>query len=269
MIRRLLSRTFIKAEVSSYRSLQKNITKVDYKVISICVIVAVAVTCERYFGDYSFLGMLLHDLELVRLSQAYDALMLTHADAQLHRKLYWAINVIFFFFVVPYVFIVYVLKEKLTDYGLGFRGALKDYQLAILMLAIMLPIIIYFSGTKGFLATYPFYKPGEDESLYPNFFIWESFYFVQFVALEFFFRGFILHGTKERFGFYAIFVMMIPYCMIHFDKPMMETLAAIIAGIVLGIMSLRSKSIWMGVFMHCCVALTMDLCVLYRTGMLS
>ena len=136
------------------------------------------------------------------------------------------------------------------------------------MLAIMFPLIIYFSGTKGFLATYPFYKPGEDESLYPNFIIWESFYFLQFVALEFFFRGFILHGTKERFGFYAIFVMMIPYCMIHFDKPMMETLAAIIAGIVLGIMSLRSKSIWMGVFIHCCVALTMDLCVLYRKEML-
>jgi len=56
--------------------------------------------------------------------------------------------------------------------------------------------------------------------------------------------------------------------MIHFDKPMMETIAAIIAGIILGIMSLRSKSIWMGVFMHCCVALTMDLCALYRKGML-
>lgn len=211
---------------------------------------------------------MLQSLELLKFSQAYDAVMLTHVDAELYRLLYWATVVILFFFVVPCVFIVFVLKEKLTDYGLGFSGALKDYQLVILMLAIMLPIIIYFSGTKGFLATYPFYKPEEDENLYPNFFIWESFYFMQFVALEFFFRGFVLHGTKERFGFYAIFVMMIPYCMIHFDKPMMETIAAIIAGIILGVMSLRSKSIWMGVFMHCCVALTMDLCVLYRKGML-
>ncbi len=268
MIRRLLSRTFIKSEVSSYRSFQKNITNVDYKVISICVIVAIAVTCERYIGNYSFFGLMLHDLEFHQLSQAYDAVMVTHADAKLHRLIYWATNVIFFYFVVPCVFIVYVLKEKLSDYGLGFRGALMDYQWAILMLAIMLPIIIFFSDTDGFLATYPFYKLDEDEGLYPNFIIWESFYFMQFVALEFFFRGFVLHGLKERFGFYAIFVMTIPYCMIHFDKPMMETLAAIIAGIVLGIMSLRSKSIWMGVIMHCCVALTMDLCVLYRKGML-
>lgn len=268
MIRQLLSRTFIKSEIYSYRSFQKNLTKVDYKVISICVIVALSVTCERYFGDYRFLGSMLQDLELLQLSQAYDALMLTHIDAKLHRLLYWAANVIFFFFIVPCVFIVYVLKEKLTDYGLGLSGAFRDYQLVILMLAIMFPVVIYFSGKQGFLLAYPFYKPAEGESLYPNFLIWESFYLLQFVALEFFFRGFILHGTKQRFGFYAIFVMMIPYCMAHFDKPMMETLAAIIAGIVLGIMSLRSKSIWMGVFMHCCVALTMDLCALYRKGML-
>ncbi|MDH5552217.1 MAG: CPBP family intramembrane metalloprotease [Nitrosomonas sp.] len=232
------------------------------------MIVALSVTFARYLGDYSFLGLMFHNLELLQLSQAYDAVMVTHVDAKLYRLIYWATVVSFFFFVVPCVFIVFVLKEKLIDYGLGFNGAFKDYKLAILMLAIMLPLIIYFSGTQSFLATYPFYKFDADESLYPNFFIWESFYFMQFVALEFFFRGFVLHGTKQRFGFYAIFVMMIPYCMIHFDKPIMETIAAIIAGIVLGIMSLRSKSIWMGVFVHCCVALTMDLCALYRKGML-
>ena len=44
------------------------------------------------------------------------------------------------------------------------------------------------------------------------------------MPLEFFFRGFILHGTKQRFGFYAIFVMIIPYCMIHFGKPIVETI---------------------------------------------
>lgn len=268
MIKQLILRTFIKSEAYSYRSLQGNLTRVDYKVISICVIVALSVTCARYFGDYRFLGAVLRDLEILQFSQAYDAAMLTHVDAKLYRLLYWAAVDSFFFFVVPCVYILFVLKEKLTDYGLGFSGALKDYKLALLMLAIMFPLIIYFSATKGFLAAYPFYKPAEGESLYPNFIIWESFYFMQFVALEFFFRGFVLHGTKERFGFYAIFVMMIPYCMIHFDKPFLETIAAIIAGIVLGIMSLRSKNIWMGVFIHCCVALTMDLCVLYRKGML-
>ena len=119
-----------------------------------------------------------------------------------------------------------------------------------------------------FLARYAFYKIGKNENFYANFVIWELFYFLQFIALEFLFRGFLLHGTKRRFGVYAIFVMTIPYCMIHFGKPLPETIGAIVAGIVLGAMSLKSKSIWPGVMLHYGIAIMMDLSVLYRKGML-
>jgi membrane protease YdiL (CAAX protease family) len=40
---------------------------------------------------------------------------------------------------------------------------------------------------------------------------------------------------------------------------MAETFGAIIAGIVLGTLALRTKSIWGGVLIHVGVALTMDL----------
>ena len=62
--------------------------------------------------------------------------------------------------------------------------------------------------------------------------------------------------------------MTIPYCMIHFGKPMPEAIAAILAGIILGTLSLKSKNIWLGVLIHCSVALTMDLCSLWQKGML-
>ncbi len=78
----------------------------------------------------------------------------------------------------------------------------------------------------------------------------------------------MIHGTKQVFGFYSVFVMTIPYCMIHFGKPMPETIAAIVAGIVLGVLSLKSRSIWMGVAIHYSVAITMDLCSLYQKGVL-
>ena len=136
----------------------------------------------------------------------------------------------------------------------------------MLMLAVMIPIVVVVSATEGFQATYPFYKPLREEPLWPRFWIWEIAYFMQFVGLEFFFRGFLLHGVKRRFGAYAIFVMMVPYCMIHFGKPMPETLAAILAGIILGFMSLKTRSIWMGVALHVSVALSMDLCSLWRAG---
>ncbi len=57
---------------------------------------------------------------------------------------------------------------------------------------------------------------------------------------------------------------MLPYCMIHFCKPMAETIGAIAAGIVLGTLSFKSKNIWLGVAVHYSVAITMDICALYQ-----
>jgi membrane protease YdiL (CAAX protease family) len=99
-------------------------------------------------------------------------------------------------------------------------------------------------------------------------YIWEAAYICQFFALEFFFRGFMLHGLRHRLGFYAIFVMMVPYCMIHFQKPMPETFGAIAAGAVLGLMSLKTRSIWLGACLHVAVALSMDFLALWHRGML-
>jgi membrane protease YdiL (CAAX protease family) len=63
--------------------------------------------------------------------------------------------------------------------------------------------------------------------------------------------------------------MTVPYCMIHFGKPMAETLAAIVAGIILGLMSLKTRSIWFGACLHVAVAMSMDFLSLWHKGMLG
>ena len=122
------------------------------------------------------------------------------------------------------------------------------------------------SKTQSFQLRYPFYNLQEGEKLFPSFWIWQTLYFIQFIGVEFFFRGFLLHGTKHRFGFYSIFFMVVPYCMIHFGKPMAETISAIVAGIALGILSLKSKSIVPGILIHYSVAIIMDFLALYHKG---
>ena len=265
--KKLFSFVFLKSEASSLRSLQENISQLDVKVVLVCLVVALSLTCTYYLDNAHFPVAFLRDLNLTGLAQLANHLLFQHANAQLHQLLYWAAVIIFFYFVFPAGIILFVFKESLTEYGLQLKNAGKGYPLYLGMLAIMMPLVFYFSGSESFLERYPFYNVARNESLFPNFFLWEIVYFLQFLALEFFFRGFILHGTKQRFGFYAIFVMVIPYCMIHFGKPMPETIAAIIAGVVLGFLSLKSKSIWLGVMIHCSVALTMDLCALYRKGL--
>ena len=88
------------------------------------------------------------------------------------------------------------------------------------------------------------------------------------MSLEFFFRGFLVHGLKRRFGFYCIVIAVMPYCMIHFGKPMPETLGAIFAGLALGTLSLFTRSIWLGVAIHVSVAVSMDLIALWYRGAL-
>lgn len=261
--------TFVRTENYSYRSLQQNLRSIDFKMILICVITVFVLTFAYYFGDYKFVVSILRDLGFIDQAQQFQRIMTTHSDAGFYRPLYWASVVIFFYLILPAIFIKWIFRESFSDYGMCFKDAFKYYRLYVLMLVVMLPLVIYFSATESFLKMYPFYKVAPGDSLFPKFFIWEFFYFLQFIALEFLFRGFILHGTKHRFGFYAIFFMMVPYCMIHFGKPMPETVAAIIAGLVLGYMSLKSRNIWMGVFVHCSVAFMMDISALYRKGVLG
>jgi membrane protease YdiL (CAAX protease family) len=92
--------------------------------------------------------------------------------------------------------------------------------------------------------------------------MWEALYAAQFLALEFFFRGFLLQGLRRALGANAIFVMLVPYCMIHFGKPLPETLGAIGAGLILGTLAMRTRSIWGGVLIHVGVATTMDVLAL-------
>ncbi|MCX8481724.1 MAG: CPBP family glutamic-type intramembrane protease, partial [Sediminibacterium sp.] len=137
--------------------------------------------------------------------------------------------------------------------------------LYICMLIVMIPIVYIVSANKSFQKIYPYFQPPKGQ-LMPLFLYWQMVYFTTFLATEFFYRGFILHGLKYQFGIYAIFIMVIPYCCVHFHKPIAEAFASIIAGIILGILSLKSNSIIWGVLIHYSVAICMDLMALWREG---
>lgn len=184
-------------------------------------------------------------------------------ETQLSQLIFWASQSFFFYFVIPSLLIKLIFKNNLADYGFKLKGALRNWQLYLAMLIFMLPIVYIFSGTPNFQSHYPFYKLSEGESWYPNLVIWELFYLLQFIGLEFFFRGFMVHGLKERFGIHAIFVMVIPYCMIHFGKPFPECVASIFAGLILGYLSYKNNSVMLGIAIHYAVAISMDMSALW------
>jgi membrane protease YdiL (CAAX protease family) len=225
---------------------------VDTQVIVTLIAAAVALTIQHYLFK--------------ELSPLQFGFSVHPEDRELVRHGYWALGQIVAFVLIPWSVVGLIFRHSLADYGLKFRGSLACWWVYLAMYLGMLPILFCVSQNDRFLRTYPFYRLAEDESLWPRLVAWEAMYALQFVALEFFFRGFLLHGTKRRFGWYAIFVTTLPYCLIHFGKPMPETLGAIVAGVVLGFMSLKTGSVAMGAALHIAVAWTMDALALWRTG---
>lgn len=248
------------------RSSGKSVSK---KTLIVIFSVSVSLLLIEYIGKYPGHLILKDIAKSLGMDSFHDFLVKyleTSSNYRLYKLAYWVSIIFFSYFIIPVIIIKVGFREKLKDYGLQWGSFLKDSWIYLVMLGIMFPLVYYASGTESFQLRYPFYTPATDESLWPNFWIWQGLYLVQFFALEFFFRGFIVHGLKKEVGFYAVFIMTIPYCMIHFGKPMGETFAAIFAGIALGTMSLKSRSIALGVFLHYSVAITMDFAALWQEG---
>ncbi len=182
---------------------------------------------------------------------------------------YWVGWRVVGFFLIPLLVVLLLPGERVRDYGLSTKGLREHMWVYLALLSIVLPAVIVVSYTPGFRSHYPF--PWSTTTLSRPvagrlFVAWELMYALQFFSLEFFFRGFVLNALRRSMGAYAIFAMVVPYCMIHFGKPLPETLGAIVAGTVLGTLALGTRSIWSGVFIHVSVAWSMDIAALIQKG---
>lgn len=178
--------------------------------------------------------------------------------------LWWGLTSVGFRVVAPLLVIVFVLRARPAEFGFRLKGILRHMPIYLGIYLVMLPVLIWASSLDTFLNFYPFYDRAGDRSLV--FWLYELGYGLQFVGIEAFFRGFLTFGLARRFGLLGVVIMTVPYTMIHFSKPMPEAFGAIIAGLVLGYLALRSKSFVPGVMLHFSVAITMDLLVISRTG---
>jgi membrane protease YdiL (CAAX protease family) len=158
-----------------------------------------------------------------------------------------------------------LFKESPFDLGLRFRGLREHAWIYVLCIVIIIPVLFVVSYAPDFQAYYPMY-PHAGRS-WVDFLAWEVIYLGQFLTLEVFFRGFFLRGARSL-GASAIFAMCVPYVMIHFPKPYLEACGALVAGIVLGSLSMQTGSIWAGFLVHSTVAVLMDVLALQRRGTL-
>lgn len=133
----------------------------------------------------------------------------------------------------------------------------------------VLPFVAMVADSPAFLAKYPLSRDmvAADGAIPLGHFIaFEAFYLLIFLSGESFWRGFITFGLEKDLGLYGLLVMLVPYVTSHFGKPFSETLGAIAAGLVLGFLALKHRSVWLGVALHYGVALSMDLFAISHHG---
>jgi uncharacterized protein len=241
----------------------------DRKMIVVLVTTALSLTCINFLSNGDEPGWLVSPLRAVgldRLASTIQQTLTASSHAQFWQLAMWAVVTVLGYVVLPVFVIRVVLHERVRDYGLRTRGVARHGGVYATLYAIALPALVLASFGGAFQHRYPFYDLHPHEGLWPYLWAWWVLYAMQFVALEFFFRGFVVHGLAPRFGYAAVFVMIVPYNMIHYGKPMPEALAAIAGGIVLGTLSLKTRSIWWGAALHISIAATMDLCALWHAG---
>lgn len=241
----------------------------DFRAIVVLMTAMLCLLAIRFFGMPYEIGRVVEIFRAIGLEGLSEALIPAlddSPDSRMNRSVYWSVARLVGYVVIPVLVIRFGLKERITDFGFAVKGSWSYWPIYLFLLAVIGPFVLMASYSPEFQVSYPFYPIVEGEALWPWFWAWEILYALQFVSLEFFFRGFLLHGLVRRFGYLSIFVMMAPYMMIHFQKPALEALGSVIAGFALGTLALETRSIWWGALAHVSVALSMDMLALWHRG---
>lgn len=182
-----------------------------------------------------------------------------YGNAYWNAVLYWPLKLVV---VTACLWVIWLWLDKKQQpfYGLGSRlFYARPYWL---MLLVMLPLIAAASTQPDFLTMYPklkniAYPEGAAHPFYKLLF--ELSYGSDFFTIELFFRGFLVLAFAKWVGKDAILPMALFYCTIHFGKPLGECISSFFGGLLLGIVTYHTKSIWGGLMVHVGIAWLMEI----------
>jgi membrane protease YdiL (CAAX protease family) len=252
-------------EAFVYRRALHERGELDYRPVVALVLGALVLTFQEYYGRFNFWEEHLRVWVQDRFVDAPATLDQLEIYNELLGRCWWALTRIGGYLLPLMVWRLFFRRDSLLDMGLRTRGFLEHAWLYALFVTVMVPVLLIVARQPDFGAYYPICETAGRSWL--DFAIWELVYLGQFLGLEIFFRGWWIRATRV-FGVGAIFCMVVPYCMIHYGKPYLEAAAAIIAGTVLGSLSMKTRSIWAGFLVHGTVGFLMDVLSLDRKNAL-
>ncbi|NOZ87219.1 MAG: CPBP family intramembrane metalloprotease [Deltaproteobacteria bacterium] len=210
----------------------------------------------EYYGSTSFFRTNLYGLFPVR-----------GRFVPIFPYIYWYTSTLLLLALIPLLSWKLMTGRPISGLGLSLGNWKQGLIISAISIMVMLPIVTAAAQLPSFQHKYPLCSNAGSGPL--EFLIYESAYMGYFFAWEFFFRGFMLFSLEEAIGgTYAVLVQTVPFALLHVGKPQPEAFASIIAGVALGILALRTRSVLYCALIHGMVALSMDIAALFAAGRL-
>lgn len=163
---------------------------------------------------------------------------------------------------LPVIVIVFVLKEKVSDYGLGFGNVKRGLILSGAFFLLCIPVLMFLLANSDFKR---YYLPQLNNLSSAE--LWITYGIKDFLCIfkgEFILRGFLLFGLRNVFGsFFAVLIQVIPYVLLHLGKPELECYGSIVFGFALGYLALHTRSIWYGTILHWSIACAFNIAIFW------
>jgi len=183
--------------------------------------------------------------------------------SEFEAVLYTFLSAFFLMGVLPSLFVLLIFRERLSAYGLTLEEWRNGLKVTAFLLILIGVVIVYPSSLiPEIRAFFPLDKGAGDSALvFLKLQLFRGLFF--YSAWEFFFRGFILFGLRKYTGdWMAICIQVIPSCMWHIGMATPEIFSSILAGLLFGILAIRTRSILWCFLLHYFIGVVLDIFII-------
>jgi membrane protease YdiL (CAAX protease family) len=165
--------------------------------------------------------------------------------------------------LLPALIVKLVFREKLADYGVGLGHRLRTVRTFLICAPIVLLIAYLSSGGTSLGSEYPINHLARVSGW--GFTLHVLTYLLFYLGYEFQFRGFMQHGLEESMGAAnALLVQVLASVLFHIGKPVSEIYAAIVGGLLWGLLVYRTRSLLSGMLQHFLLGIALDWFICHR-----
>ncbi len=242
-----MNKKLLQKEISEIKHIFNSL---DKRILTILISFPILQTISWYYSSRKYFG-----------ENIYPLWFKGSELADLYEFLYWFSCDTILYLIITILIIKFVFRDKISNYGFQI-GDKKGFYYTLIFLLFMVPILWIVSSLPEFSEKYPHLSLAKAD--YKIFIIYEFGMLFYLLAWEFIFRGYLLFGLFKKFNYYAILIQMIPFVILHNGKPVLETFSAIIGGIILGYLAIKTSSFFYGFLVHFGIMFIIDLLSVIR-----